>query len=58
MIIATLLFSLLATPYQDLSFQSRVFGQERHYRLFLPAGYEDGARRYPVIYYFHGHSDM
>jgi len=57
MIIATLLFSLLATPYQDLSFQSRVFGQERHYRLFLPAGYEDGARRYPVIYYFHGHSD-
>lgn len=57
MIIATLLFSLLATPYQDLTFQSRVFGQERHYRLFLPAGYEDGARRYPVIYYFHGHSD-
>jgi predicted alpha/beta superfamily hydrolase len=57
MIIAPLLFSLLAMPYQDLSFQSRVFGQERHYRLFLPAGYDDGARRYPVIYYFHGHSD-
>lgn len=55
--IPTLLFALLATPYQDSIFQSRAFGQERHYRLFLPAGYEDGARRYPVIYYFHGHSD-
>ena len=53
-----LLFALLAvTPYQDRTFQSRVFGRERHYRLFLPAGYEKGTDRYPVIYYFHGHSD-
>ncbi len=34
-----------------------MFGQERHYRLFLPADYEQGTKRYPVIYYFHGHSD-
>jgi pimeloyl-ACP methyl ester carboxylesterase len=52
-----LLLSLLGTPFQDRTFPSKVFGQDRHYRLFLPAGYESGDRRYPVIYYFHGHSD-
>lgn len=52
-----LLFSLFPTPFQDLTHDSRVFGQPRHYRLFLPASYETGARSYPVIYYFHGHSD-
>lgn len=47
----------LAQPYQDRSFPSRVFGQQRFYRLFLPANYAHDQRRYPVIYYFHGHSD-
>ena len=57
MLIPLLLALLAVTPYQDRTFQSRVFGQERHYRLFLPAGYEKGTERYPVVYYFHGHSD-
>ncbi|HNY40112.1 MAG TPA: alpha/beta hydrolase-fold protein [Bryobacteraceae bacterium] len=48
---------LAAVPFEDRTFRSKVFGQERHYRLFLPAGYEAGSARYPVIYYFHGHSD-
>ncbi len=52
-----LALSLLASPFEDRTFTSRVFGQDRHYRLFLPAGYAQGAKRYPVIYYFHGHSD-
>lgn len=51
------LLALAARPYEDRSFPSRVFGEQRHYRLFLPNGYEEGTRRYPVIYYFHGHSD-
>jgi len=57
MVLALILLSLMATPYEDRSFQSQVFGQERSYRLFLPADYGESARRYPVIYYFHGHSD-
>lgn len=44
-------------PFEDRAFPSRVFGQQRHYRLFLPPDYHDTTRRYPVIYYFHGHSD-
>jgi pimeloyl-ACP methyl ester carboxylesterase len=51
------LLALLAPPFSDLTHPSRVFGQPRHYRLFLPASYENSARRFPVIYYFHGHSD-
>lgn len=51
------LFSTLAAPFEDRSFPSKVFGQDRNYRLFLPAGYHSSTQRYPVIYYFHGHSD-
>jgi len=46
-----------AQPFFDRTHPSKVFGQDRNYRLFLPPGYETSERRYPVIYYFHGHSD-
>lgn len=52
-----LLLSSLAAPFEDRAFHSKVFGQDRNYRLFLPSDYNSSARRYPVIYYFHGHSD-
>lgn len=51
------LAGLAHQPFEDRTHPSKVFGQPRHYRLFLPAGYHAGDRRYPVIYYFHGHSD-
>src|SRR6185312_8454335 len=44
-------------PFYDRTYPSKVFGQERHYRIFLPPDYEGSGKRYPVIYYFHGHSD-
>src|SRR4051812_19086632 len=53
--------AVLATaqqPYRDERHPSRVFGEERSYRTFLPAGYDAHPdARYPVVYYFHGHSD-
>ena len=55
-----LLLPVLATaagPYSDHRHDSKVFGEPRNYRLFLPQGYETSGKRYPVIYYFHGHSD-
>lgn len=52
-----LLISSLAAPFEDRTFPSKVFGQDRHYRLFLPSDYHSSSQRYPVIYYFHGHSD-
>lgn len=32
--------SVAQTPYLDGSHDSRVFGEKRSYRVFLPAGYE------------------
>jgi pimeloyl-ACP methyl ester carboxylesterase len=52
-----LLFLFAAPPFEDRRFPSRVFGQDRNFRLFLPDGYSDSTSRFPVIYYFHGHSD-
>ncbi len=49
--------SAIAQPYQDLTHDSKVFAEKRHYRIFLPRGYETSTRSYPVIFYFHGHSD-
>lgn len=40
--------------FQDLKHRSRVFGSDKYYRLYLPAGYHTSGDRYPVIYFFHG----
>ena len=47
----------LKQGYVDRMHMSKVLGEARHYRLFLPPEYDSTTRRYPVIYYFHGHSD-
>lgn len=44
-------------PFLDRTYTSKVFGEERHYRIFLPPDYNNSNKAYPVIYYFHGHSD-
>jgi predicted alpha/beta superfamily hydrolase len=46
-----------AQPYYDRTHDSRVFGEKRTYRIFLPSDYETSGKSYPVVYYFHGHSD-
>ena len=44
-------------PFLDCTYTSKAFSEERHYRIFLPPDYIASRRAYPVIYYFHGHSD-
>ena len=44
-------------PFYDRKHFSKVLGEERNYRILLPPDYETSGKRYPVIYYFHGHSD-
>jgi hypothetical protein len=41
----------------DESHESKVFGETRHYRIFLPPDYKTSGKRYPVIYWFHGWSE-
>ncbi|HRE50550.1 MAG TPA: alpha/beta hydrolase-fold protein [Flavitalea sp.] len=41
----------------DARHYSNVFGEMRHYRVFLPPGYKaEGDKKYPVIYFMHGWS--
>lgn len=42
---------------RDERFYSSALGEQRLYRIFLPADYDGSQARYPVIYYLHGHSD-
>jgi poly(3-hydroxybutyrate) depolymerase len=44
-------------PFYDRTHPSKVFGEPRNYRILLPPDYETSGKSYPVIYYFHGHSD-
>src|SRR2546421_9678930 len=41
----------------DETHESQVFGETRHYRIFLPPDYAASGKRYPVIYWFHGWSE-
>jgi len=42
----------------DLKHYSKVFGEDRNFRVFLPPDYDQALqKRYPVIYFFHGHSE-
>jgi enterochelin esterase-like enzyme len=38
----------------DTAFRSLALGGTLHFRVYLPAGYDDGSLRYPVIYFLHG----
>jgi len=45
-----------SADFQDLTHWSNTFQQQHHYRIILPVDYETSGKRYPVVYYFHGHS--
>jgi pimeloyl-ACP methyl ester carboxylesterase len=41
-------------PYRDFPHDSKVFGQSKIYRIYLPKSYHQSTQHYPVIYFFHG----
>jgi enterochelin esterase-like enzyme len=57
LLLAFALPSFARQGFYDRTHDSKVFGEPRTYRIFLPPEYETSAKAYPVIYYFHGHSD-
>jgi hypothetical protein len=50
-----LVFVVCAFAQQEQSHISQVLGGARPYRVFLPASYKTPAKRFPVIYWFHGY---
>jgi len=57
LVLATGIPAFAGQGFYDRTHLSKVFGEPRNYRIFLPADYETSGKAYPVIYYFHGHSD-
>src|SRR5690349_5843239 len=45
--------SIVRSRIQDALFHSRSLGRDVHYRVLLPAHYDDGGR-FPVLYLLHG----
>ena len=43
--------------FTEASFQSATLNEAISYNVYLPAGYESGADRYPVLYLLHGRGD-
>ena len=41
---------------EDHSFDSQVLAEKRNFRIILPPGYATSAKRYAVVYWFHGWS--
>jgi pimeloyl-ACP methyl ester carboxylesterase len=50
------LFAADATIQDRVEF-SQILGETRNFRIFLPPDYPTSAKRYPVIYWFHGYSE-
>ncbi len=42
---------------EGLSFSSAILGRSVNYAVYLPPGYDEGTRRYPVVYLLHGYTD-
>lgn len=43
--------------YDNLSIPSKILKMERKYAIYLPAGYDQSQRSYPVLYLLHGGGD-
>lgn len=59
--LAVLWGSLLGAAAQSrietATIESRILGASKSYSVYLPAGYDDSERSYPVLYLLHGASD-
>ncbi|MGC9151476.1 MAG: alpha/beta hydrolase [Microbacter sp.] len=54
----TLLFAQSASTVSENNIcKSPILGHEIHYSVYLPAGYHDNDRTYPVLYLLHGYTD-
>lgn len=45
-----------STVQESLKFPSKILGEDMHYSIYLPDGYNTSSRNYPVLYLLHGYS--
>jgi len=53
----TILSAQNSSIRESLPIESSVLGKEVEYNIYLPAGYEESNRSYPVLYLLHGYTD-
>ncbi|WP_158856953.1 alpha/beta hydrolase [Lunatibacter salilacus] len=56
-LISTLAYSQQSRVYDKLSMESNILNMTRNYAVYLPPGYDESERSYPVLYLLHGAGD-
>ncbi|HSI76960.1 MAG TPA: alpha/beta hydrolase-fold protein [Lunatimonas sp.] len=56
-LISPLAYSQQSRVYDKLSLESNILNMTRNYAVYLPPGYEESERSYPVLYLLHGAGD-
>lgn len=54
---SSLCMAQYGTLKESISINSKVLGKEVKYSIYLPSGYENTNRSYPVLYLLHGYTD-
>lgn len=57
LLLPVILYSQSGKVYDNLSMNSTILKGERKYAIYLPPGYDQSERSYPVLYLLHGYSD-
>ena len=56
-LLSSFLFGQSSKVYDNLSLKSNILKMDRKYAIYLPPGYDDSQRSYPVLYLLHGSGD-
>jgi len=56
-IVILLTTSISAQVIEDQSIESEILGKAVEYSIYLPPGYEEDMRSYPIVYLLHGYTD-
>lgn len=56
-LLSPLAYSQRSRVYDNLSMESNILNMTRNYAIYLPAGYDESERSYPVLYLLHGAGD-
>ena len=57
MFVSLIAFSQESKVFDELTLTSKILNMERKYAVYLPPGYENSQRSYPVLYLLHGAGD-
>ncbi len=57
LLISTLVLAQPSQLKESLTIESKILKKKVEYTIYLPAGYQENTRKYPVLYLLHGYTD-